>query len=65
VDYQYPPVAADGSGGAASSRFGDQVHQISGNPWIQDFDSATLLAQDIVVDQCTPRPNLTGRVDRP
>jgi hypothetical protein len=36
------------------------VHQISGNQWIQDFDTATLLAQDIVVDQCTPRPNLTG-----
>jgi hypothetical protein len=53
VDYQYPP-------NAASSRFGDQAHQISGDQWIQDLDTATLLAQDIVVDQCTPRPNLTG-----
>jgi hypothetical protein len=60
ADVQYPPVAADGSGGAASSRFGDQVHQISGNPWIQDFASATLLAQDIVRDQYAPRPDLTG-----
>jgi hypothetical protein len=53
VDFQYPPSAA-------ASRFGEQVHQITGNQWIQDFDTATLLAQDIVVDQCTPRPNLTG-----
>jgi len=56
-DVQYP-AAADG--GAASTRFGEQATQISGNAWLQDDDSALELAVDIVVDQEVPRPNLTG-----
>jgi hypothetical protein len=57
ADYQYPDVTA---GGAASSRFGEVAWQQSGNPWIQDPDSAQQLAQDVVLDGYVPRPNLTN-----
>lgn len=57
TDYQYP-AAVDG--GAASSRFGEVAWQATGNPWIQDADSAQQLAQDVVLDGYVPRPNLTN-----
>lgn len=53
MEFQYPPSAA-------STRFGDVVALITGNPWIQDDDGALQMATDIVIDQCVPRPNLTG-----
>jgi hypothetical protein len=57
ADFQYPPVS---SGGAASTRWGEVAYQPSSSQWLQDPDSATQLAQDIVVDSCIPRPNLTN-----
>lgn len=57
ADWQYPPLA---DGGAASSRFGEVVHEISGNPWIQDADTAQRLAADIVCESFQPIPDFTG-----
>jgi hypothetical protein len=59
-DFQYPPVAADGSGGASTTRWREVAYQPSANPWLQDPDAALQLAMDVVVDSCVPRPNLTG-----
>jgi hypothetical protein len=52
-EFSYPPDPT-------TTRFGDQATEISGDLWIQDDDTALQFATDIVVDQCVPRPNLTG-----
>jgi hypothetical protein len=52
-EFVYPPDPT-------TTRFGDQATEISGDLWIQDDDTALQFATDIVVDQCVPRPNLTG-----
>ncbi len=57
ADYQYPSAT---NGGAASSRFGEVAYQLTGNPWLQDADTASQLTQDIVNASYTPIPNLTG-----
>lgn len=54
ADEQWPP------GAAASSRWGEQAYQMDSNAWIQDGDSADLLAVDILADSPRPRPDLTG-----
>jgi hypothetical protein len=57
ADYQFPPISA---GGAASSRFGEIAFQLNGNQWIQDEDSATRLASDIVIASWVPRADLVN-----
>jgi hypothetical protein len=57
ADYQYP---SEDDGGAISSRFGEQLWSSTGDPWIQDADTAQQLAQDVVQAGYQPRPNLTG-----
>lgn len=60
VDAQYPPLAANGTGGAAASRWGDLLSTISGNAWLQTYKSAATLAGFIVEDQPVPRPDLSN-----
>jgi hypothetical protein len=48
VDQQWPPLNPDGTGGAVSNPAGDVILSITGNPWIQDEDSATSLAVDLL-----------------
>lgn len=60
VESQWPPLNTDGTGGAASSTWGDIVASITGNPWIQDPAVAAELASDIVEDMPYPRPDLTN-----
>jgi hypothetical protein len=57
ADYQYP---SEDDGGAISSRFGEQLWSSTGDPWIQDADTAQQLVQDVVQAGYQPRPNLTG-----
>lgn len=57
ADFQYPPAT---SGGAASTRWGEVAWQASSNPFSQDPTTAAQLAQDVVIDSCVPRPNLTN-----
>lgn len=68
ADYQYPSadyVWPDGRTGAAGSRFGEIPYQATGNPWSQDPDSAAELAQDVVLAQWTPKPNLLSVYIKP
>lgn len=60
TDRQWPPVEADGSGGAASTPQGEIAVQITGNQWIQDEDSARDLNADLLSDLSVVRPLLTN-----
>lgn len=57
ADYQYPPAS---EGGAAGSRWGEVAWQYTGNPWIQDADTADQLCRDVVSALAIPRPVWTG-----
>jgi hypothetical protein len=59
-DFQWPPLilgsgGAPDTGGAASTDVGEIAVQLTGNQWIQDRDTALMLARDVVLDQCIAR----------
>jgi hypothetical protein len=61
TDYQWPlpgVVGANGLSGAAGSRFGEILYQLTGNQWIQDEATAQQLAQDIVCGSYIPKADL-------
>lgn len=56
VEQQWPPVEADGSGGAASNLVGDVRYDFPDNQWIQYRDVAQLLVADAIGDLSSPKP---------
>lgn len=57
ADAQWPPLRADGTGGAVSNTtYGEVLLAISSNAWIQDLPTAQLLANWYLEDLAAPKP---------
>lgn len=54
ADSQFPPVIPDG--GAATNPYGEQLLTLTDNPWRQNLPDAQLLADYLLADLATGRP---------
>lgn len=63
ADVQWPPATytwPSGLTGAAGSRFGEVAWALTGNQWVQDADTANLLASEVVTLSAVPLPDVTN-----